>query len=271
LETQRLWRVRAARSARRVALLGLLLPVATACNGPGLFMPFGASVVYDEMVDNGIVIPAVYTGTPDGLDAQFVRREVTTPDHIPNDPGTIVVDTPNRYLYLVQANGRSMRYGIGVGREGFAWQGEAVIKAKQAWPTWTPTPEMLKRDPSARPYAKGMPGGLGNPLGARALYLFVGDKDTLYRIHGTTEQWSIGHAVSSGCVRLLDQDVIDLYRRVPIGTKVVVLADPTLIRGTPTVVAPPRGTAPAAPGAVSPEDPVFPLPPEEVPDAGAPA
>jgi lipoprotein-anchoring transpeptidase ErfK/SrfK len=254
-------------------LLVLSLPLA-ACNGPGLFLPYGASVVYEEMVDNGIVIPAVYTGTQDGLDPQFVRREVRTPEHIPNEPGIIVVDTPNRYLYLVQANGRSMRYGIGVGREGFAWQGEAVIKAKQAWPTWTPTPEMLKRDPSARPFAKGMPGGLGNPLGARALYLFKDDKDTLYRIHGTTEQWSIGHAVSSGCVRLLDQDVIDLYRRVPVGTRVVVLSDPSLMRSVPAA----GGTstpaaAPAAPGAVSPGEPVFRIePPLPIPDdAGEPA
>jgi lipoprotein-anchoring transpeptidase ErfK/SrfK len=254
--------------AWRLALLGLLLSVA-ACNGPGLFLPYGASVVYDEMVDNGIVIPAVYTGTSDGLDSQFIRREVTTPDHIPNEPGTIVVDTPNRYLYLVQANNRSMRYGIGVGREGFAWQGEAVIKAKQAWPTWTPTQEMLKRDPSARPWAKGMPGGLGNPLGARALYLFKDDKDTLYRIHGTTEQWSIGQAVSSGCVRLLDQDVIDLYRRVPLGTRVIVLADPGLMRAAPAV-GPVPAAGPAAPGAVAPSEPVFRLePPADIP--GEPA
>jgi lipoprotein-anchoring transpeptidase ErfK/SrfK len=245
-----------------------------ACNGPGVFMPFGARVVYDEMVDNGIVIPAVYSGTPDGFDSDFVRSEVATPEHIIGDPGTIVVDTPNRHLYLIQANGRSIRYGIGVGREGFAWQGEAVVKAKQAWPTWTPTPEMLKRDPAARPYAKGMPGGLGNPLGARAMYLFVGDKDTLYRIHGTTEQWSIGQAVSSGCVRMVDQDVIDLYRRVPIGTKVVVLADPTLrsipAPTAPAIASPAPGAGSPAPGAVLPSAPVFPLePPADIPVAAA--
>jgi lipoprotein-anchoring transpeptidase ErfK/SrfK len=260
--------------ARRWGLLALLLPLA-ACNGPGVFMPYGtpygASVVYDEMVDNGIVIPAVYTGVSDGLDPNFVRREVATPDHIPNEPGTIVVDTPNRYLYLVQANNRSMRYGIGVGREGFAWQGEAIIKAKQAWPTWTPTPEMLKRDPSSRPWAKGMPGGLGNPLGARAMYLFVDDKDTLYRIHGTTEQWSIGQAVSSGCVRLLDQDVIDLYRRVPLGTRVIVLSDPSLMRAAPITGTRPAG-GPAAPGAVAPGEPLFPEPPLPIPSpVGEPA
>jgi lipoprotein-anchoring transpeptidase ErfK/SrfK len=227
--------------ARLLILIGLVAPI-SACNGPfdTARVPAG-TIVYEEVTDNGIYVPAVVTGTEDGLNPAFIRREVTTPSHIPNEPGTIVVDTPNRYLYLVEANNKSMRYGIGVGREGFAWTGEAVIKAKQAWPTWTPPPEMLARDPSSRPFAKGMPGGIDNPLGARALYLYIGDKDTLYRLHGTSEPWTIGLAVSSGCVRLLHQDIIDLYRRVPLGTKVIVMADPALMNA-PVVTTPPVAT-----------------------------
>ena len=116
-----------------------------------------------------------------------------------------------------------MRYGCGVGKEGFAWKGHGHIGRKAEWPTWTPPAEMVARDPSARPYANGMPGGTNNPLGARAMYIYTpAGADSLYRIHGTNDPPSIGHAVSSGCIRLLDQDVIDLYGRVPVGTKVVV-------------------------------------------------
>ena len=111
-----------------------------------------------------------------------------------------------------------------IGREGFGWSGGATVGSKQQWPKWFPPPEMVARDPKAAPYANGMEGGINNPLGARALYLYQGKKDTLFRIHGTNEPWSIGQAVSSGCIRLLNQDIIDLYDRVPIGTSVVVLA-----------------------------------------------
>jgi lipoprotein-anchoring transpeptidase ErfK/SrfK len=237
--------------------IGLILMLG-ACSSGGIDASVGAfpdDVVYASVVDNGIAIPAVESGF-NGLDPQFVRREVTTPANLPAEPvGTIIVDTPNRYLYLTEAGGKSMRYGIGVGREGFGWAGEAVIRAKQAWPTWTPPPEMLARDPTARPYANGMPGGLDNPLGARAMYLYVGDRDTLYRLHGTTEAWSIGHAVSSGCVRLLDQDVIDLYNRVSIGTKVVVLGDPELMKARPPTAPVAETlfpTVPVPPGKVGP-------------------
>lgn len=116
-----------------------------------------------------------------------------------------------------------MRYGIGVGRAGFSWSGEATIKDKQEWPKWFPPKEMQERELRARFHADGMEGGIRNPLGARALYLYQGNKDTLYRIHGTRKSDSIGKAVSSGCIRLLNQDMIDLYERVPMGTKVVVL------------------------------------------------
>lgn len=156
------------------------------------------------------------------VDPRFLRREVAYQGS--EQPGTIVVDTTNRYLYLVRENGRALRYGIGVGKEGLAWSGRARIGRKAAWPSWTPTPDMIKREPerNAR-WAGGMPGGLQNPLGARALYLYEGDRDTLFRLHGTTEPWSIGQAVSSGCIRLFNQDIIDLFSRVPVGTPVVVL------------------------------------------------
>jgi lipoprotein-anchoring transpeptidase ErfK/SrfK len=213
--------------------IGLLL-VAAGCTSVDGSVTTGATpdpAVYTEVVDDGVTIPAVPQGR---LDPRYVRRVVTTPGNIPNEPGTIVVDTRNRYLYLVQADGNSIRYGIGVGREGFAWSGEATIKDKQHWPRWIPPKEMVARDPNAAPWANGMPGGrLDNPLGARAMYLYEGNKDTLYRLHGTNDAASIGKAVSSGCVRLLNQDVIDLYNRVPLGTKVVVLGDS--YRGVPFV------------------------------------
>lgn len=154
------------------------------------------------------------------IPSQFHRQYVADPTGEP--AGTIVVDPEKRFLYLVQSDGRALRYGIGVGREGFGWSGTATIKRKAKWPRWTPPAEMVARDPMAAKWANGMPGGSTNPLGARALYLYQGGRDTLYRIHGTAEPRSIGRAVSSGCIRLLNADVIDLYERVPIGTRVVV-------------------------------------------------
>jgi len=137
-------------------------------------------------------------------------------------PGTIVIDTRQKFLYLVEPGGQAMRYGIGVGRQGFSWSGTAVIRRKAKWPTWTPPAEMVERDMYAAEWAGGMPGGPRNPLGARALYLYQGQVDTLYRIHGTFVPSSIGKAVSSGCIRMLNADIVDLYERVQIGTQVVV-------------------------------------------------
>ncbi|MGL4490384.1 MAG: L,D-transpeptidase [Rhizobiaceae bacterium] len=153
--------------------------------------------------------------------AKFRRRRVNFDGGY--KPGTIVVDTRRKYLYFVESGGRAMRYGIGVGRQGFSWSGSAVIKRKAKWPTWTPPAEMVERDEFAREWADGMPGGPRNPLGARALYLYQGNVDTLYRIHGTFAPSSIGKAVSSGCIRMINSDVADLYTRVPTGTRVVVL------------------------------------------------
>ncbi|MET0906294.1 MAG: L,D-transpeptidase [Bradyrhizobiaceae bacterium] len=136
-------------------------------------------------------------------------------------PGTIIISTSERYLYLVQGNGRAMRYGIGVGRDGFTWQGLVKISRKAEWPDWTPPPEMIQRQPYLPRF---MAGGPGNPMGARALYLGA----TVYRIHGTNRPDTIGTAVSSGCFRLVNADVSDLYARVPVGTKVVIRQKPEI-------------------------------------------
>ncbi len=162
------------------------------------------------------------------LDPRFRRQEVSYQTTEP--PGTVVVDTPNRYLYLVSGGGRALRYGIEVGREGFGWSGVANVARKAEWPVWTPPREMVARDARTAPYAQGMPGGPENPLGARALYLYQGGRDTLYRIHGGGSPGRLGKATSSGCIRLLDHDVIDLFQRVPIGARTVVLPDPLLSR-----------------------------------------
>ncbi len=162
-----------------------------------------------------------------GINPVYLRREVAY--NGPEKPGTVVVDPGNKFLFLVMENGRAMRYGVGVGREGFGWAGAAIVKSKQEWPDWYPPKEMIARQPEIREVVQklqgglGVPGGPGNPLGARAHYLFEGDKDTLFRIHGTNEPRSIGTSVSSGCIRMINQDVIDLYGRVPVGAAVVVL------------------------------------------------
>ncbi|MGA0595902.1 L,D-transpeptidase [Enterovirga sp. CN4-39] len=174
---------------------------------------------YAAVTSERFPIPAV---DPADLKARNVRQLVDYPTDQP--PGTVVVDPHRRFLYLVMEGGKALRYGVGVGKEGLEFKGEATVARKAAWPRWTPTPNMIRREPER--YAKwagGMEGGDSNPLGARALYLFKGGKDTLYRIHGTNEPWTIGEAVSSGCIRMMNQDVIDLHRRVPVGAKVVVL------------------------------------------------
>lgn len=148
------------------------------------------------------------------MDPRFLRQEVAYDGT--EEPGTVVVDTPNHFLYLVEPGGRAMRYGIGVGRPGFTWSGVRTVSAKKEWPDWVPPKEMIERQPYLPHF---MPGGPNNPLGARALYL----GSTLYRIHGSNEPWTIGHNVSSGCIRMRNVDVMDLYSRVKVGTKVVVM------------------------------------------------
>ena len=173
--------------------------------------------IYGPVPTERFPLPAVDISK---FEPQYLRREVANPTG--EGPGVIVVDTTNRFLYFTMPNGRAMRYGVGLGRAGFGWDGEATIPLKRPWPTWTPPAEMIEREPDLEQYREGMPPGLNNPLGARALYLFQNGQDTLYRLHGTNEAYSIGRAVSSGCVRLLNQDIIDLYDRTPLGTRVIV-------------------------------------------------
>ena len=157
------------------------------------------------------------------VDPRWWRQEVPYPTS--ERPGTIVVDTPNHFLYLVLEGGRALRYGVGVGKdESLVFRGSATIGRKAEWPRWTPTVSMVKREPERYgPYAGGLEGGPTNPLGPRALYLYRNGRDTLFRLHGTTEPYTIGTNVSSGCIRLMNQDIIDLYARVPVGARVTVL------------------------------------------------
>jgi lipoprotein-anchoring transpeptidase ErfK/SrfK len=163
------------------------------------------------------------------VDPQWWRQEV--PYSTTERAGTLVVDTPARFLYLVLEGGRALRYGIGVGKtEALVFRGTASIGRKAEWPRWTPTKSMIAREPERYgPYAGGMEGGETNPLGPRALYLYKNGNDTLFRIHGTTEPYTIGTNVSSGCIRLMNQDIIDLYARVPVGAKVVVINGPAVV------------------------------------------
>jgi lipoprotein-anchoring transpeptidase ErfK/SrfK len=140
-------------------------------------------------------------------------------------PGTIIVNTAERQLFLILEGGKALRWGCAVGKDGFRWAGLADVGRKVMWPRWTPPKEMIERSPEKAQWAGGMPGGPDNPLGARALYLYQNGQDTLYRIHGTTEPQSIGRRASSGCIRMINQDVIELFRRAPIGTRVVVMAE----------------------------------------------
>ncbi|QIB33879.1 L,D-transpeptidase [Ancylobacter pratisalsi] len=176
--------------------------------------------MYAAITDEPFPVPAVDISQ---IDPRFLRQEVAYSTR--EQPGTIVVDPNERFAYLVMSGGRALRYGVGVGKqEGFNFRGEGTIARKAQWPRWTPTPDMIKREPERYgPYAGGLAGGVDNPLGPRALYLYKDGRDTLYRLHGTVEPWTIGTMVSSGCIRFINQDIIDLYRRVPVGTKVVVL------------------------------------------------
>jgi len=161
------------------------------------------------------------------IDPAFLRQSVAYETR--EAAGTIVVDPANHFLYHVQKGGEAIRYGVGVGGEGFDWSGVATVRDKREWPDWYPTKEILQRKPEIRSAlidlhgGLGMPGGPENPLGARALYLWQGGKDTLYRIHGTNEPWTIGQSVSAGCIRMINNEVVDLYESTPVGTKVVVL------------------------------------------------
>jgi len=200
-------RIRFARAPR--ALLICLPLVLAGCAGGG----------YGYVRDHGYVVPAVDTTT---VDQNLLRHEVDWKGK--EKPGTIVVNISKRRLYLVQKGHRAISYGVGVARTSAAnFRGDAVIGRKEKWPHWTPTASMMAAIPLYRSYAGGMKGGPGNPLGPRALYLYRNGHDTYFRLHGTTEPQTIGHAVSSGCIRLFNQDIIDLYNRVHVGTRVKVI------------------------------------------------
>ena len=181
-----------------------------------------AFLAYGPVEDGGHRIPGLDPAT---VNPDLLRRQV--PFDGPFRPGTIVVDVAGRRLYLVEPGGTAMRYTVGVGREeALDFRGSAVIGRKAEWPRWAPTATMVESMPRYAAYAGGMAGGIGNPLGARALYLYRGGRDTYFRLHGTNEPETIGTAVSSGCIRLFNHDIIDLYGRVPVGTPVAVVQEP---------------------------------------------
>jgi lipoprotein-anchoring transpeptidase ErfK/SrfK len=210
---------------RRVVLAGLGILLGGCANVNRELLPASGRsnhVVdprYGPINDSGYQLPAPAFNE---IDPNLLRRTVAYGS--PYRPGTLVVDIPTRHLYLVQPRGQAVQYTIGVGREeALNFQGIAIIGRKEEWPSWTPTATMIKRIPRYAAYGSGMAGGIENPLGARALYLYRGGQDTHFRIHGTNEPASIGTAVSSGCIRLLNHDIIDLYARVPLGAPVTVV------------------------------------------------
>ncbi len=194
---------RAVTFSRRALLLGGAAAAVAACNP-----------------EPGATYASAFVGGS-GLDPRLRRQRVRYETN--ERPGTIVVDTGARHLYFVEEDGWATRYGVGVGREGRNFRGRATIRRKAEWPSWTPTANMIRQDPRMREFAGGMPGGPQNPLGARALYLYRGGRDTMFRLHGTNEPRSIGLAMSSGCIRLMNDDIVHLYERTPIGTPVVVI------------------------------------------------
>lgn len=204
-------------SALRLILALAAVAFLAACGGnPEATRAPIADPRYAEVMDDGILIPAV---DPGYLTDRNARTEVSY--FGPEAPGTIVVDPHARVLYLVGDGNQAVRYGIAVGREGRGFNGDASIRRKEIWPHWAPTKNMIRREPEVYgPYAGGMAGGLDNPLGARALYLYRGGADTRYRIHGTNNASTIGRATSAGCIRLFNQDAIDLFNRVEMGAHV---------------------------------------------------
>jgi lipoprotein-anchoring transpeptidase ErfK/SrfK len=198
--------------------LAVGLALATAVSGCSTFGPFKVfSSDYGSRTDAGYRLPSV----PIYKVPKKFHRQIVAYDG-GEKPGTIIVDTSEKHLYFVLPGGEAVRYGIGVGREGFEWKGTARVAAKREWPVWTPPAEMIRRQPELAKYAGGMEPGITNALGARALYLYNKRGDTGYRLHGTPEWASIGKAMSSGCIRLMNQDIIDLYNRAEVGAKVIV-------------------------------------------------
>ncbi|WP_184472840.1 L,D-transpeptidase [Rhizobium esperanzae] len=188
---------------RRAIVLGGLATIVSGCGAP-----------------EDWTIRSVFAGDPD-QNPRYRKQEVAYYGW--EAPGTVIVNTGERFLYYVESGGRATRYGIAVGQEGLSFKGEAIIGRKAEWPSWRPTEDMMLRKPRLAQYANGVPGGPLNPLGAAALYLYQGGQDTLFRVHGTNEPWSIGQAVSNGCIRMTNANIVDLFNRVPVGTRVVVI------------------------------------------------
>lgn len=207
----------------RLMMFGVVLTLVAGCAlEDGALLPppepTPQPIAYVAAKDGRHVIPAL---DPARVPVEYQRAVVANP--LPEaEPGTILVDTGTRHLYLVQDRRHALRYGIGVGRDGFGWSGETTVARKAHWPTWTPPPEMIRRQPSLSQWANGQPGGPRNPLGARAIYLYQDGRDTGFRIHGTPEWWTVGQNASSGCFRMIQQDVVDLYERVAPGARVIV-------------------------------------------------
>jgi lipoprotein-anchoring transpeptidase ErfK/SrfK len=210
--------------------------------------PVAAETAYVARMDGTIKIPAVPL---EKLPEHLRRQEVVYPTDRP--PGSIIIHPGQKFLYFVTGPNRAIRYGISVGAAGFEWAGEAVVSQTKTWPTWTPPKEMIARKPELEKWKDGQPGGHTNPLGARAIYLLSGGRDYGYRIHGTPDWWSIGRNASSGCIRMIQQDVIDLNQRVMAGSSVLVLnADGSVPKGLkiPTPPKPKQSVAQPMPPAV---------------------
>lgn len=208
---------------------------------------------YAAVADNGFAVPAVPI---DRVPEQFRRQLVSYDSDQPK--GTIIIDPSTKHLYLITQKGRALRYGIAVGKAGFGWSGTADITGRTTWPRWIPPYEMIDRKPELEEFRDvGQPGGLTNPLGARALYLTTNGVDYGYRIHGTPEWQSIGKNASSGCIRMLNQDVMDLYTRVPDGTRVIVLKEDGSFPTRLTVPPIPKAKKPEAPEIPLPSDPIY--------------
>lgn len=260
----------------KVAAFAALTVLSACVTGPAPISPVGAGPVVAPAAP--IATETAYLATNDGafavpeipLDqlAEPLRRQVVD---FPSEevPGTIIINPAERHLYFITGNNQAVRYGIAVGRAGFEWSGVANITERKPWPTWTPPPEMIERKPELEQYAEGQPGGPTNPLGARALYLTTNGVDYGYRIHGTPEWKSIGSNASSGCIRMINQDVMDLYSRVPDGAKVIVMNRDGTMPTSLTLPPPqpkkdkPRKAAAvaAAPAVVEPVMPALPAPP----------
>jgi lipoprotein-anchoring transpeptidase ErfK/SrfK len=199
-------------------------PLAAAILVTGALMPApaNAELVYNAMERRWEEIDPIARKISRPVPAKFKKRTVMVRTN--EEPGTVIIDTHNKFLYYVKSSNQAIRYGVGVGKEGFEWNGVVKVQRKQEWPTWTPPAEMRRREAAqGRILPISMAGGPENPLGARAMYLYQGGRDTMYRIHGTNQPWSIGLNLSSGCIRMMNKDVEDLYSRVNIGTKVIVV------------------------------------------------